>query len=114
MSGWQPPGVVDWALFFACGVFGGLGIVFINAAYQRAPVAVIVPFEYTALLWAAAAGYVVWAEVPDRYTWLGGAIIVASGLFILWRETLAPPRTDAARPNFPLQEAAGTPTREMR
>jgi drug/metabolite transporter (DMT)-like permease len=105
---WQPPDQLGWALFFLCGVLGGLGIVCINAAYQRAPVAIIVPFEYTALLWAATAGFVVWGEIPDRFAWIGAAIITASGLFILWRETLAPPRSDVARPNFPLQEAAGT------
>lgn len=114
MPGWRSPDILDWSLFVVCGVFGGLGIVFINAAYQRAPVAVIVPFEYTALLWAVAAGFIVWGEVPDAYAWLGAAIITGSGLFILWRETLAPPRTDAARPNFPLQEAVGAEPPERR
>lgn len=107
--GWQPPGAVDWLLFVVSGAFGGLGIVFLHAAYQRAPVAVIVPFEYTALIWAAGAGFLFWGEVPDRYTWFGAAIIVSSGLFILWRETLAPPPHDVAPPNFPLQEASGLP-----
>lgn len=106
IPGWQTPDAFDWLMFLVCGVFGGLGIVLINAAYQRAPVAVIVPFEYTALLWAAAAGYVFWGEIPDIYAWCGAAIITSSGLFILYRETRAPPRSDAARPNFPLQEAA--------
>jgi drug/metabolite transporter (DMT)-like permease len=93
-------------MFIICGAFGALGIGFINAAYKNAPVAVIVPFEYTALIWAAAAGFVFWDEVPDAYAWCGAAVIMGSGLFILYRETLAPPRVDAARPNFPLQEAA--------
>jgi len=106
IPGWQAPNAVDWLMFFICGLFGGLGILLINAAYQRAPVAVIVPFEYTALIWAVAAGFILWSEIPDVYTWLGAAVITSSGLFILYRETLAPPQTDAARPNFPLQEAA--------
>lgn len=111
-ASWVSPGAVDWLVFIACGVFGGLGIVFISAAYQRAPVAIIVPFEYTALIWAVAAGFVFWGEIPDIYAWLGAAIITASGLFILYRETLAPPLSDVARPNFPLQEAVGAPPQE--
>jgi len=112
MGSWQAPGVVDWLMFATCGVFGGLGIVFVNAAYQRAPVAIIVPFEYTALVWAVAAGFIFWGEIPDRYAWLGAAVITVSGLYILYRETLAPPLPDAARPNFPLQEAVGAPPEE--
>ncbi len=107
---WQAPGGFDWFMFFVCGAFGGLGTVFINAAYQRAPAAMIVPFEYTALIWAAGAGFVFWGEVPDGYAWLGAAIITASGLFILYRETRA--RTEIVAPTFPLQEAVGAAARE--
>ncbi|MFW2405496.1 MAG: DMT family transporter [Gammaproteobacteria bacterium] len=106
VPGWQWPDAFDWFMFAVCGVFGGLGIVLINAAYQRAPVAVIVPFEYTALIWAAAAGYVFWNEIPDIYAWCGAAIITSSGLFILYRETRSPPLSDVAQSSFPLQEAA--------
>lgn len=105
VPGWQAPGGLEWFMFFVCGAFGGLGTVFINAAYQRAPVAMIVPFEYTALIWAAGAGFVFWGEVPDGYAWLGAAIITASGLFILYRETRARPASGV--PTFPLQEAVG-------
>ncbi len=105
VPGWQSPGGLDWLMFLVCGAFGSLGIVFINAAYQRAPVAMIVPFEYTALIWAAGAGFVFWGEVPDGFAWLGAAIITASGLFILHRETRA--RREPVGPTFPLQEAVG-------
>ena len=107
VPGWQTPSPFDWLMFMVCGALGGLGIVFVTAAYQRAPVAVIVPFEYTALIWAATAGFVIWGEVPDVYTWVGAVVIIGSGLFILYRETLARPRPAAARAGFPLQEAAG-------
>ena len=77
-----------------------------NAAYGRAPASIVVPFEYTGLIWATAAGYLFWGEVPESYTWLGAAIIVASGMLILFRETVVLSRPDASL-DFPLQEAVG-------
>ena len=101
-SQWRPPGLADWLLFALCGLFGGLAFVFMNAAYRRAPAAMLVPFEYTGLIWAASAGFVIWAEVPAPSTWLGASVIIASGLFILYRETMM--RRPDAQADFPLQE----------
>jgi len=100
---WIPPSPVDWLLFAACGLFGGMAFVLITGAFRHAPAALLVPFEYTGLVWAAGAGFLIWGEVPTVATWVGGAIIVASGLFILYRET----RTHRAQPqaDFPLQES---------
>jgi drug/metabolite transporter (DMT)-like permease len=106
----QPP-VLDWCLFALSGAFGGLAFVAINAAFRRAPAAVIVPFEYTALIWATAAGFLIWGEVPDAQTWLGAGIIIASGLFILYRETRVM-RKPQVRVDFPLQDAVATDTDE--
>ena len=88
------------------GVFGALAFLFVNAAYGRAPAAIVVPFEYTGLIWATGAGYLFWAEIPGFNTWLGAAIIHASGLLILFRETVVRPKP-AAELDFPLQEAVG-------
>ena len=46
------------------------------------------PFEYSALLWATLIGFLVWDELPDRYTLIGAAVVVASGLYIVYRETV--------------------------
>ena len=54
--------------------------------YRRAPPVVLAPFEYTALIGAAIAGYLIWDEVPDRWVVTGGAIIIASGIYIVFRE----------------------------
>ena len=70
------------------------------------PAAIVVPFEYTALIWATGAGYLFWGEIPALNTWLGAGIIVARGLLILFRETVARPTPDAAM-DFPFQEAIG-------
>jgi drug/metabolite transporter (DMT)-like permease len=48
-------------------------------AYRRAPAAIIAPFEYTALIWIALAGYIFWSEQPDTYTWLGGGLVIFGG-----------------------------------
>lgn len=100
---WLPPAPLHWLMFAACGAFGGFAFVFMNAAYRRAPAALLVPFEYTGLVWAAGAGYLLWAEVPAPSTWLGAAIIVTSGLFILYRETVV--RRAEPQADFPLQES---------
>jgi drug/metabolite transporter (DMT)-like permease len=102
---WTTPDTTGWILFAVCGFFGGLAFIFMNAAYRQAQAAVIVPFEYTGLIWAAAAGYVFWGEVPGANTWLGAAIIIASGLFILFRET-AVRRRPQPQLDFPMQEVA--------
>ena len=100
---WITPAPWDWLLFAACGIFGGLAFVFMNAAFRRAQAALLVPFEYTGLVWAAGAGYLLWGEVPAARTWLGAGIIVSSGLFILYRETRS--HRPQSQADFPLQEA---------
>jgi drug/metabolite transporter (DMT)-like permease len=106
VGSWTMPDSVDWIVFALSGTFGALAFLCVNAAYARAPATIIVPFEYTGLIWATAAGYLFWDEVPGLNTWLGAAIIVASGMLILFRETIARPKADAGL-DFPLQEVTG-------
>ena len=62
---------------------------FLVRAFRYAPVAVLAPFDYGALIFAAVIGFVVWNEVPGINLWIGAAFVIASGLFILHRETRA-------------------------
>ena len=103
VGSWVAPTGQAWLLFFACGTFGGLAFVAINAAFRRAPAMVVVPFEYTGLIWATAAGMLIWQELPDAATLVGAAVIVSSGLFILYRETrtMSPGRVQS---DFALQD----------
>jgi drug/metabolite transporter (DMT)-like permease len=55
-------------------------------AYRHASVATVAPFEYSSILFGLVVGYLLFADVPTAYTLVGGAIVVASGLFIIWRE----------------------------
>lgn len=88
---WSPVRVEDIWLFVAIAFFGTTGVTLITQAFRFAPAAVVAPFDYTALLWAALIGWLVWNEIPDFATWIGAAIIIASGLFIIWRESRAEP-----------------------
>jgi drug/metabolite transporter (DMT)-like permease len=53
---------------------------------QLGDVSLVVPMDYTALLWATVFGFAVFGTLPVASTWLGGPVIVASGLYIVWRE----------------------------
>ena len=58
----------------------------IIGGYRRASPSLLAPFEYTALIGGAIAGYLIWDEVPDRWVVAGALIIIASGLFVVYRE----------------------------
>ncbi len=80
---WQPidPAQV-WVLAFI-GATGALGQHFITDAFRLAPASVVAPFEYTALLWGVALDWALWRVLPDAAVLLGGAIVIAGGLYII-------------------------------
>ncbi|NNC76959.1 MAG: DMT family transporter [Woeseiaceae bacterium] len=85
-TNWIAPDAAGWLLFLiagACSVVAWIGIV---GGYRRASPAVLSPFEYTALVGGAVAGYLFWNEVPDRWVIVGAAVIIASGVFVAFRE----------------------------
>lgn len=86
-SQWQTPSLSDLGLFVFMGVIGTVGMSLITQGYRHAPAAVIAPFDYSALLWAVIFGWVIWQDVPGPNVWIGSAILIASGLYILHRET---------------------------
>ena len=86
-SQWQTPDLADLGLFVFMGVTGTLGMSLITQGYRLAPAAVIAPFEYSALLWATILGWVLWTDVPGPNVWIGASVLIASGLYILHRET---------------------------
>jgi drug/metabolite transporter (DMT)-like permease len=74
------------ALMVAAGAIGSCGHYLLIAAHRLAPAAVLSPFIYTEIVLVIAAGYLVFGDVPNRWTITGAAIVVASGLYILHRE----------------------------
>lgn len=85
---WLTPDLTDLLLLVAVGLIGGAAQLCMTRAYGLAPAAVVAPFDYVHLLWAVAIGWYVWGDFPDLVTWIGSAIVIASGLYILYRETV--------------------------
>jgi drug/metabolite transporter (DMT)-like permease len=75
-----------WLILFALGSFGGIAQLLLTASLRYAPVPVVVPFDYAQLLWAVLLGWAIFADRPAPTTWLGAAVIIASGLYTLYRE----------------------------
>jgi drug/metabolite transporter (DMT)-like permease len=73
-------------LFVGMGILAGTGHYFLTIAYSQAPAAVVSPFNYTQLIASAAMGFIVFHEFPDLWTWVGAGVIIASGLYIGYRE----------------------------
>lgn len=83
---WVTPDIEGWALMVLTGLLGGAGHFTMIRAFTCAPAATVSPFGYSAILWAALFGLILFDEFPDRWTIAGTLIIVASGLYILHRE----------------------------
>lgn len=86
---WQMPIAEDWALFALLGVLNGGAHYMMIEAHRWAEASVIAPFRYSALIWAFILGYFLWGDIPDAWLLSGSALVVASGLYILHRETRA-------------------------
>ena len=81
-----PPSWLDVVLMFAMGLFGAGGHFLLILAHRRAPASVLSPFIYTQIVWATAFGYLVFGNVPSHWTVAGASIVIASGLYLLYRE----------------------------
>ena len=81
------------ALMVATGAMGSFGHYLLIAAHRLAPAAVLSPFIYTEIVLVIALGFLVFGDVPNRWTLTGAAIVVASGLYILHRERLVRRKT---------------------
>ncbi len=84
-----------WAAIAASGLCAALSFALIGEAFRRSEASVLAPFQYLEILGATAMGWLVFGDFPDAPTWLGVAIILASGLYILHREQRATAVGDA-------------------
>ncbi|MDA0664312.1 MAG: DMT family transporter [Proteobacteria bacterium] len=85
--GWVAVGWVDLALLALAGILGGIAHILMVEAFRVAEAALVSPFKYSAVIWAVALGYFIWGTVPDQFILVGGSFVIASGLYILHRET---------------------------
>lgn len=83
---WTTPGPRDLAMLVSIGLLGGIGQILMTDCVRYAEASVIAPFDYTSIIWAAGLGYIVFGEEPTRAIIVGSAIVIVSGLFVLWRE----------------------------
>ena len=84
--GWSALTTAQALFLIAAGLCGGVAQILMTESYRHASVATVAPFEYTSILFGIVVGYLAFSEVPTFYTIAGGAIVVGSGLFIIWRE----------------------------
>jgi drug/metabolite transporter (DMT)-like permease len=68
------------------GICGGIGQILITSSYRFADASVVVSFEYTTLVWAVAIGFLVFGDVPQPIVFLGALVVIASGLYVIFRE----------------------------
>ncbi|MCB2136260.1 MAG: DMT family transporter [Rhodobacteraceae bacterium] len=86
MRSWVTPSPADLLAMMACGVIAATGLTLLTQAYRVAESSVVAPFEYTAMVWGVVFGWFFWREWPDAPGWIGIAIIVGAGLYVLYRE----------------------------
>lgn len=90
LPGWVPVRSEDWWWIAGIGIVGVAGQYAITEAFRRAEASVIAPLEYTALVWSVAADALLWGLLPDGTTWIGAAIVVASGIYLMRSEGRTP------------------------
>lgn len=93
VTGLIAPFVWSWPTGGELVVIAAMGVILVASqlamqrSFRAAPVGAVAPFQYTELLWASLFGYAIWNEIPGWNVWCGAAVIVASGLYVIWRET---------------------------
>jgi drug/metabolite transporter (DMT)-like permease len=85
---WTSPSLLDIGLFAAAGLLSGIGQYWWTQAYRFLPAAVAAPFSYTSMVWSLILGYAVWGDIPTAAVLCGAVVVVASGLYILYREAI--------------------------
>lgn len=86
MRGWVWPSLADGMLMAACGLIAAVGLTLLTQAYRVAQASVVAPFEFTFAFWGILWGWLFWGDLPDALGWLGIAIIVSAGIYVLRAE----------------------------
>jgi drug/metabolite transporter (DMT)-like permease len=77
---------ITWGLLLMIGLFGGIAQLCLTAALRWGPVSVVLPMDYSAIIWTTLLGVAIGEDWPLATTWIGATLIIASGLYIAWRE----------------------------
>ena len=84
--GWIKPSPTDSLILFLTGIVGGIAQIMITESYRHAGAGTVAPFSYTAMLWSIALGFFIFGEVPEAIVLIGAALVIAAGLFVIFRE----------------------------
>lgn len=84
--GWRMPDLWDLSILVMIGVLGGVGQILLTQSYRYGDASLIAPFEYTSMIWAVLLGWFVFGQFPEAVVLLGSAIVIAAGIFVIWRE----------------------------
>ena len=84
--GWVTPSFASLGLFAAAGCISVSALLCVNRSLKLAPASVVVPYQYSMIVWAVMFGYAVFGDVPSIATIIGAAIIIAAGFYIYLRE----------------------------
>jgi len=95
---WTVPSWHDLARMAICGPIAAISFYCLVQAYRLAPASVVTPFEYSSLPFAVFFGFVLWGDLPDSSTWIGVALIIGAGIYIVHRERINQRRLVAAWP----------------
>lgn len=90
---WHQPDTFQWGLMIVVGLLGCTSHFCLIRAFRSAPASLVVPFSYSSLIWATLFGFAVFGALPDRWTLIGASLIIASGLYIFYREAARPARS---------------------
>lgn len=83
---WSDPGTFDLGLMVALALAGTVGHFLLIKSLEAAPASLVQPFNYLMLVWATVNGYLFFGDLPDLWTVLGSLVVVASGLYVIYRE----------------------------
>ncbi|MGL4324019.1 MAG: DMT family transporter [Beijerinckiaceae bacterium] len=84
--GWPMPSWQDALLMLLMGILGGIGQILVTESYHHADTSLIAPFDYTSMIWATMIGWFLFGEWPQQTIIIGACIVIAAGLFVIWRE----------------------------
>ncbi len=84
--GWVTPNAASLAMFAAAGCISVAALICVNRSLKLAPASVVVPYQYSMIVWAVMFGIIVFGDVPQPATIAGAAIIIGAGLYIFLRE----------------------------